>query len=1187
MQKLDTLSFPLTGASLIEASAGTGKTYTIVNLYLRLLLGHQCRAHSVEEILVVTFTKAATAELKSRVRQKLSATYIDFIQGKSDDPVVSELIAQSGNVSEDCKRLSLALRQMDEAAIFTIHSFCQRTLSEHAFESGVMYDQSLIMDESEWLSLAAEDYWRKFIVPLEGNALQLLVGIWDSPHELMRHVRPFVHRRVQIDNLVSVEQAMPQLGVYAQRVRAIKKRWLRGDIASTLLAAGLKKNTKLGKPAVYQQMEVYCQGESILPPLDQNGWLTFSPLQLAKALPKGKTLDAFDGLRLEEFEELHTFYQFLAKQLKIAFSSHACEHIKRFLNHHKDRLNLLSPDDLLARVESVLTGCNGMTLAKALRNQYPAVLIDEFQDTDPAQFSLFNQVYIQALEAQESHDVCLIMIGDPKQAIYAFRGADIFTYIQAKQLLSNERHFTLGTNWRSQASLVNAINCLFTDSPNGFMFDEEIPFVAVQAARKEVHLGASGNVLPSLEFQVLANDDEKPLSWSQAHPQLAAHTAEQIAKLLLHGKLAESPVKAGDCCVLVRDREEAGMIKSALSQRGIASVFLIRKSVFATQTSADLYLLLNAIASPSDERHLKAALATDLFAFDADELDALIGDELAWQTLIDQCFYWQKVWQQQGVMLMISQVSEHFSLHQKLVSHYEDGLRRITDLRHLSELLQHQSQQTPSESQIINWYGEQIFDPDHDNEGLQVRLETDANLVQIVTMHASKGLEYPLVFVPFGCRFRASKEAIYHGEDKALRVDFSAEETPMEKAEYERLAEDIRLLYVAVTRAVYYCSIGIWDPQLSHRRGVSAFYQCALGALLSRQAGSSGNALFSEGLKDLNRKADVGWQYVDGSQLTPYIARQNEGEADAWDYARLSQPIKRNWTLTSYSAISRLQTLHHAELPGRDEGVERIPLIQPIEEEPQQDNPFNFVKGAQAGSFLHGVLENIEFQQPQNLAEVIEQQGTWFGIEEKWFPMVHDWVLQVLEAPFVSRENSVRLSDLTTQQCLPEMEFHMPLVEVKAQQFNQIINQFHPEHPRQYDFEKLNGMLKGFIDLTFEYQGKYYVADYKSNYLGNMPEDYQSDKVKVAMEEHDYHLQAILYVLALHRWLKLSLPEYQYHSHIGGAYYLFLRGMDPSCPGNGVYHTLPDYSLIERLDNLFAGKDIKPKETEGEQLGLW
>jgi exodeoxyribonuclease V beta subunit len=806
------------------------------------------------------------------------------------------------------------------------------------------------------------------------------------------------------------------------------------------------------------------------------------------------------------------------------------------------------------------------------------------------------------------------MIGDPKQAIYAFRGADIFTYIKAKEWVASDRHFTLATNWRSAPKLVNAINQLFQSSRKGFLFEQSIPFYPVEAGRDFAGLTVQGKAVESLDFQHLCSEQNLPISASDASSQLAIATANQIAQWLHLAQSNQAQIKdraitAGDCCVLVRNRNEAQVIKSALSAVNVASVFLARKSVFATQVAVDVFRLLKALSQPTDERLLKAALMSELFTFNAQQLDDLFNNESSWQDVLEQRFYWHQTWQKQGVIKAINQVLQYFDVEQGLIKHQTDGLRRVTDLRHLTELLQQQSLQLVGEAQLVHWFESCLIEPDHNNDSQQMRLESDANLVQIITLHSSKGLEFPLVFMPFASNYKAAQQALYHNDEQQLEVDFLMQEQNLQKSDFERLAEDIRLFYVAVTRAVYYCSIGVWNISLAKSKKVSGFDQSALGCLLlsakdspetdpeqsitDQQIAQSIQALAN--YCDLSYRAFTQVQVIQ-SEATPI----NSAQPITLKTLKLTKPVDRAWRLTSYSAISSQQVHLDMPAPGQDEGQDKNQLIVQDEElatlltqqSIEEHNPFSFERGANAGSFLHGVLENIDLQKPEQLADVITQQSTWFGIDEQWQGCLENWLSDVLLAPFSGKANAevssttapLALAQLSTQQIKVEMEFHMPLHEVKVGDFNHIINQYFKQHSRDYQFEQLNGMIKGFIDLMFEFEGKFYVADYKSNHLGDSYDDYHHSAMELAMTDHDYHLQAILYTLALHRWLKYKLPNYDYSTHIGGAYYLFIRGMSQTVPGNGVYFVLPEQSMIEELDNLFAGSKPPAKNVVSEQL---
>ena len=1267
MQPLDTFTFPLYGASLIEASAGTGKTYTIVNLYIRLLLGHGCKPLGVEQILVVTFTNAATGELKERIRQRLRKAYLDFFARVSKDAFIQQLIDQSDNVELDCQRLALASKQMDEAAVYTIHGFCHKALTEHAFESGAMYEQSFILDESEWLKIAAEDYWRKHVVTLPQHTLQLLLKHWATPDAMIKGIGRLLSQHAAPHQTKDIDAAIKSVDQYAQQVTKLKRWWLSNDVSLQLSKANLNGRAKLGKLPTLQNMQAFCKSDLLQIDFDKTGWQLFSPEQMAKAAKKGS--EDLSHLDFSQFELLQSMLLRCQQNITLAFSQHAMLVVSANLKSHKDMLHLLSPDDLLTGLQRAISqqaGTDDNTLANTIRQNYPAALIDEFQDTDPVQFEVFQGIYGASQQGPDSgycdnnssdnntelsieinqgassknnsgtiskdssrlSTSCWIMIGDPKQAIYAFRGADIFTYIKAKEWVDNKRHFTLATNWRSAPKLVNGINQLFENSRKGFLFEQSIPFYPVKAGQNFEGLTVQGKVVESLDFQHLCSSENLPVSASDASNQLAIATANQISHWLQLAQTDQAQIKsraitAGDCCVLVRNRNEAQVIKNALSAVNVASVFLARKSVFATQIAADVLRLLKALSQPTDERLLKAALMSELFTFDAQQLDTLFNDESSWQDVLEQRFYWHQTWQKQGLIRAINQVLQHFNVEQGLIKHQPDGLRRVTDLRHLTELLQQQSLQLVGEAQLIHWFENCLLEPDHNSDNQQMRLESDANLVQIITLHSSKGLEFPLVFIPFASSYKTAQQALYHNEQQQLEVDFLIQEQNLQKADFERLAEDIRLFYVAVTRAVYYCSIGVWNISLGKSKKVSGFGQSALGCLLMSakdqpDSHSQDNAEvaitdqhISQRIQALSAKCDLSYRHFTQAQSESpqgLASQDSDAELPKLKALNLTRPVIRAWRLTSYSAISSQQVHLDMPAPGQDEGQDQVLNLLLNQEQDEAlteqsslnselaQNPFSFERGANAGSFLHGVLENIDLQKPEQLAEVITQQSIWFGIGEQWHDCLENWLTDVLLAPFnveaeaeqVPETNtqtpSISLSKLSAKQVKVEMEFHMPLHEVKVSGFNHIINQYFKQHKRDYQFEQLNGMIKGFIDLMFEFEGKFYVADYKSNHLGDSYDNYHYSAMEQAMTGHDYHLQAILYTLALHRWLKHKLPNYDYNTHVGGAYYLFIRGMSQVVPSNGVYFVLPEKAMIEALDDLFLGKPSSKTLQANKQL---
>ncbi len=502
---------------------------------------------------------------------------------------------------------------------------------------------------------------------------------------------------------------------------------------------------------------------------------------------------------------------FLAEPLSLrdVIISRALIEVRDAVQREKRLRALLGFDDLLSKLDEALQQPGGALLAETIRARFPVALIDEFQDTDPQQYRIFRELYVQQPEQ------ALLLIGDPKQAIYAFRGADIFTYLRARNEVS--AHYTLDTNWRSSPEMVESVNRLFLQMESPFLFSA-IPFLSVHPAppNQALKLVFHDRPQPALRFWLQPGDGVGVSDYQQF---MAQQCAADISRWLVAGQQGRAQlgkgdalrnVQASDITVLVRSRNEANLMRDALNALAIPSVYLSsRDSVYTTPEARELLWLLRAIQAPEQERLLRSALATSIFAIDAATLDALGQNEREWDALVEQFAVWQQLWHQRGVLPMLRDVMIKRQLAENMLAS-DNGERRLTDLMHLGELLQEAAIQLDSPHALVRFLAQQIARPNSQAANQQLRLESDRHLVQIVTIHKSKGLQYPLVWLPFAAGFREAASALYHDRDSfAALLDVQGDEASMELAEEERLAEDLRLLYVALTRSVYHCSVGI------------------------------------------------------------------------------------------------------------------------------------------------------------------------------------------------------------------------------------------------------------------------------------------------------------------------------------------------------------------------------------------
>ncbi len=1167
-ESLDPLRLPLIGERLIEASAGTGKTFTIAALYLRLLLGlggeaAYPRAISVEELLVVTFTEAATEELRGRIRSNIHELRIACLRGESDNPLYSALLAEIADKDDAAKTLLLAERQMDEAAVFTIHGFCQRMLSLNAFESGMLFEQQLIEDESRLRYQACADFWRRHCYPLTRDIAAVIHDVWKGPRDLLKSLDRWLQGEApQLKSPPAPNETLAERHQQIiARIDSLKQQWREqvGEIEGVLENSGLdrRKFNRGNQGKWMEKVNAWAQEETL-------------SYQLPDALEKFAQSFLLERTKAGGEPPVHPLFSAVESLLASSLTltdlvlARAMVEIRDAVAREKRRRGELGFDDMLSRLDEALRGDSGETLASAIRQRFPVAMIDEFQDTDPQQYRIFRRIW------RRQPETALLLIGDPKQAIYAFRGADIFTYMKARGDVA--AHYTLDTNWRSSPGMVGSVNRLFSLSDNPFMF-HEIPFLPVKAAAKNKGLRFTVDAadVPAMNVWLMPGDTVGSGDYQTFMAQLCATqirdwlSAGQQGRALLWRGETSRPVQASDITVLVRNRLEAAQVREALQTLGIPSVYLSnRDSVFETLEAQELLWLLQAVLAPERENTLRSALATSMFGLTALDIENLNQDEQAWDALVEEFSEYRQIWRQRGVMPMLRALMTARHIAENLLA-TRGGERRLTDILHISELLQEAASQLESEHALVRWLAQHIAEPDSNAASQQMRLESDKHLVQIVTIHKSKGLEYPLVWLPFIARFRKQDQAFYHDRETfAAVLDLGQDEASLELAEAERLAEDLRLLYVALTRAVWHCSLGV-APLSSRKSGNSDFHLSALGRLL--QAGEAMDAAgLAARLADFCH-GDIALQRPGELDLTPW-------QAPAATIPRLSarelqRRIADDWRVTSYSGLQQ-----HGFSGGQDL-LPRLDVdaagVGEVVEEPQL-TPHQFPRGAAPGTFLHSLFEELDFTQPVQegwMAEKLQLSG----FDAQWAPVLTDWLGGVLKTRLPGPD--IALNQLAARDKQVEMAFYLPIAQLlTAERLDALIRQY--DHlsadTPPLDFRQVRGMLKGFIDLVFRHEGRYYLLDYKSNWLGEDREAYTRPAMEQAMRAHRYDLQYQLYSLALHRYLRHRLADYDYDRHFGGVIYLFLRGMDGQEGGQGIFTTRPVRPLIDGLDQLFAGE---------------
>jgi exodeoxyribonuclease V beta subunit len=1173
-------SLTLTGTTLIEASAGTGKTYTITTLVLRLLLEARL---DIEQILVVTYTRAATAELRDRIRTRLALALRASRGERTSDPFVQELVARAR--AEDSlrivtERLERALYDVDRAPVLTIHGFCQRVLSDHAFACGALADVKLTAHSAPLLEEISDDYYvRELHAASEEQVLALDRREPEKLRALAARAAHGEELRVLPEQLseATFDPAAWRSALHTCRELFQQDREL---IAQTvgLLAKGQQRHVPTWSLALERAFRTATPGfssdhEAALRNFSRSGLLAKAKTQGAAALHPFFT--AADELRAQEARFLAS-----ASAARLHFRRNFLRYVDGELSLRTERDGVRTFDALLRDVNRAISGPMGEALSHTLASEYRAALVDEFQDTDPLQYRIFHRVFARSP---------LFLIGDPKQAIYGFRGADVFAYMAARDQ-AGERTFTLTVNRRSDSELIAALNALYARVTRPFALDG-IDYIEVSAPEQLAPRFRSSDGGAPVELLVV--DGEGPAELLRK--SIAERVAGEIKRLLESAseRLDEHDarfrrLKPRDIAVLCRTNREAQLIESALSERKIPSVFQGDESVLESDDAIELERVLRALAHPGDARALRAFLSSFYAGFTGGQLDALERDDRGWDEHRARLTRLHDLWLEHGFMQAIRGLVMAYDVERVLLSR-PDGTRRMTNLWHLCELLSAASiEQRLGPVGLIRFLSlvrtDDVLRSELVGDAHELRLESSEDAVKLTTVHKSKGLEYPVVFLPFAWETRHVRGedanfVRFHDASGALALDLGSDELKenLAQARLEGLAESLRLLYVGLTRAmhrVYAVAPAIKD-----------FAESALGysllggsALPGTPPGSpaTGQELYAT----LSTRLDAKGIRV---RMLPEATREplrTYGATPQLEVRAIRRRLDESHRTSSFSALSaRAHTAHdaghdHDEVDAGDEPPQVSPLVLDT-----------FPRGAGPGQLVHELFEELDFASDESAIRLLAEQVL---TPRGYAPALAETLARGVTHTLATRldEAGLALAHIPRARRLDELEFLLPVrSELTPRKLEQVLKKHgapvadpaYAARVRALSFESLTGFLRGFIDLVFEHEGRFFVVDYKSNRLGPEPSDYARERMAEAMGEHHYYLQYLLYVVAVHRYLRQRLPGYDYELHMGGVYYLFLRGMHPAHDhGTGVFFDRPTRALIDDLDRALSGEAEAP-----------
>jgi exodeoxyribonuclease V beta subunit len=1193
MKRFDIIHAPLSGTNLIEASAGTGKTYTIAGLFIRLILEKQIPA---DRILVVTFTKAATADLKERIRDKLVKAKEAFSGTACSDTVICALVEKYKNNRVSAGLLENALIDFDKTAIFTIHSFCQRILIENAFETQNLFDTELIADQRVLIKEITEDFWRKQFCSLPYEALCYCLKKISNPQDLIQLSKGIYSPNMKIVPDVS-QPVLAHLDPYRQTYKKLQRLWpfSRDRVCELLKSPSLSGNVygSFKQDTVYpnhtkrdvrvllikEAMDRFADNNSIGYPLFKD-FEKFTTSKLAASVKKNHPMlsDAFFDL-CETLYSLNCAFEKEMEQYLTYLKIEFFKYLKDELAVRKKNKNIQFFDDLLISVNQALDQKGSNLLLETIREKYKAALVDEFQDTDALQCSIFERIF-------SSKDHALFMIGDPKQAIYSFRGADIYSYMDAASKADSK--YTLIENWRADPAMIEAVNTIYSNKDNPFVFNR-IFFEPQQSPCHEQSNHGYMDDPPCILWFLRSGtyaQDKKQINKHDAVSIIATQVADEINYLLSQNKAKES-----DIAVLVRTNRQALIIKAHLLKKNIPSVLYNLNSIFDSHEAVEMERILSSIADVENEKLLGAALATDIMGFTGDQLYTQRADLKFWETIFNTFQRYIHLWNTYGFIVMFRKFLSDRNVRERMLS-FPDGDRRLTNILHLSEILHQASlEKKIKPADLVTWFIHQRAALSANMEEDLLRLESDACAVHIVTIHKSKGLEYKIVFCPYAWdgSIIKDKEFIFHDSNKKQALDLGSEKAEENRlqAQAELLSENLRLFYVALTRAKSRCYIAWGKINNTETSALAYLFHCK-GNVCDQDMVSYLKQTFSE--KDDKTLLDDLKQMESTSKGAIKIVELPQGKHSG-DYRKTNEiktPLGRKfqgvidstWGVSSYSSLIFKQSMDK-QLSDKDTYFDLYPNItQGQADVSEKADMFSFPKGARAGIFFHDVFEHLDFASPDpgHKQVLVEQKLMAYGYEAKWQAAVCSMIENILVTPFIHGGKDMMLSTVAWPDRVNELAFYFPFRNVSVDAIRKIFSDYGTNGPcpdvssqtGRFVFSPQKGFMRGFVDLVFRANGKYFILDWKSNFLGGKLSDYNRQTIYETMVHDYYILQYHIYTLAVHKYLENKLGSYSYKKDFGGVFYLFIRGIHPDYGAKyGIYYDCPEEDLIIELGRSF------------------
>ncbi|QCI26872.1 exodeoxyribonuclease V subunit beta [Buchnera aphidicola (Thelaxes californica)] len=1166
LKKLDILNIPLDNQILIEASAGTGKTFNIALLYIRMILkininnSKTFNIKNINQIVLISYTNKSLEELKKRIIILLSELKQSCFLKHTTISYIKPFFKYIHDFEYTTSLLEYVENNIDYISCYTVHSFFSHIIQENKYFLKNVNNFTIFNNQKKIYIQSCYDFWRQYCYTLSYDIMKIIYSYWNTPEQLFSDIYPFL----QNFNNFFLKHKKKNISINIQHLSLIKK------IHSFKKFLFLNK-IFIEKILQNKKNEMCQKNVKILEIL-----LTWTKITTKDYyIPKEMNIIYLKilkknicNIKKEKKKIIQTIINFskIKFSIKEIFLHQAINFIKKNIKKIKLQENKLEFEDLIEIVYLNVVIKENPIFIYFIRKNFPIIIIDEYQDIDIKSNKIFNKIY------KKQPRKIMLLIGDPKQTIYEFRGASINSYFNYKKNIIHQ--YYLDINWRSSSNLVDNINHIFSIKKYPFI-TKNILYKKIITPEKNKKMIFKINNIVQPSFRIFFNNIDKNLNIHQYYQWSSEQCAEDInflinnienkkAKIFIKNKVKILSIK--DITILVRNQQESEIIQSALKRKKIVSKYFSKqKNLFHTQEAEEISWILEALLNIHEEKNIFKALSINILNIKLNTLFKISKSNFNENILIIFQKY-LNILKTQGILNLIKYLIIN---KKKYFRKNKNDEKKYINFLTLGEILEQKYYQLKNLELVLNWIKKKIIEKNYKKNELNPINQSNYEYITIISIHQSKGLEFPIVWFPFSSAFLHHHNSFFSKKNQDLNSVLKTKFIKKSILHKKKLSEEIRLFYVAITRPSIHCSFTIAPINICNKKNntYTDITNSGLGYLITSKKCTNIYDLKKIVQQTFSSQNNIEIFYY-FSFLKNYIKKNNNQNKNIQKkkHIYLKKTIKKQFKITSYTNLLSEKTKESFYLPIFNKKKEKNNIYY---KKKKIKTPFFFEKGQEFGTFIHHILKNINFNKTIDII-LLSQQLKNFYFPQCWKKELKIWLEKIVNTTLLPL--NIKLKELKKHKILKEFEFYMSVNKtLHNYQFNQCIKKKDKisSLSSNLEFNSFKGIVTGFIDLIFELNNKFFIVDYKTNWLGDNYADYNNKNIEKTMINHRYDVQYHLYGIVLHKYLKQRITKYSIKKNFGGIFYLFLRGMDINHNNQSIFYIPPNIKLMKKLNKLF------------------